>query len=261
LLRYFALKRILPENQKERKELKDKIIKIIIVLLFIIVLTIVIFKIAKKQDVVLQTSSLNKYDKIKTDNPKIIKSEFKQKVKKLTDTIVVLFFKDLSKVYNYKIIDKYYSVKNQNNYDSVLRIIEIFNKKDSLVQKVYPNLKMTPWYFLELNYPLRLSRSFITGKNANYCDTDNYCGEIVVADLNFDGLEDFATPINSGADNGPHYAFYIQNKNTGFEYNNYLTENLTWFPGKINDSLMSFTTSVPFTVYDMQYQTFKYDAI
>jgi hypothetical protein len=224
-------------------------------------LIFVIVRIVKGQEVVLTVSPLKNIENIKMDTSKIIKNEIKQKVKKLTDTTVVLYFKDLSHIYDYKIIDKYCSAKNQNYYDSVLRVIKIFDKKSSLIQKIYPNLQMTPWYFLERNCPLRLSRSYITGKNANYNDMDNYCGEIVVADLNFDGLEDFATPINSGADNGPHYAFYIQNKKNRFEYNSYLTENLTWFPEKINDSLMSFTSSVPCGVYGTWYQTFKYDRI
>jgi hypothetical protein len=221
----------------------------------------IINRIFKKQGVTLMTSTLKNIENIKTDTTKIDKNIIKQNIKELTDTTVVLYFKDLSNVYNYKIIDKYHSAKKQNYYDSVLRVIKIFNKNDSLVQKIYPNLQMTPWYFHEHDWPFRLSRSYITGKNANYNDMDNYCGEIVVADLNFDGLEDFATPINSGVDNGPHYAFYIQNRNNKFEYNKYLTKNLTWFPEKINDSIMSFTSSVPCGVYGTWYRTFKFDTI
>lgn len=220
-----------------------------------------VVRIVKIPDNALTVSTLKNTEKITADTSEVIKNGTNQKTEKLTDTIVVLYFKSLSNIYNYKIIDKYSSVKNQNYYDSVLRIIKIFNKKDSLVQKIYPNLQMTPWYFLEIDDSLRLSRSYITGKNANYNDLDNYCGEIVVADLNFDGLEDFATPINSGVDNGPHYAFYIQNRNNKFEYNNYLTKNVTWFPEKINDSLMSFTSSVPYGVYGTWYRTFKCDTI
>ncbi len=241
--------------------MKTKILKICIISLIIFVLIIISVPFLKKQDSALTVSTFKKYENVKVDSSNIIKNEIKIEIKKQTDTTVVLYFKNLSNIYNYKIIDKYCSVKNPNYFDSVIRIIKIFNKRDSLIQKVYPNLQITPWYFHEFEISLKLSRSYVTGINANYNDMDNYCGEIVVADLNFDGLEDFATPINSGADNGPHYAFYIQNRNNRFVYNRYLTENLIWFPEKINDSLMSFTSSVSCSVYGTCYQTFKYDTI
>lgn len=171
----------------------------------------------------------------------------------------MFFFTDLSYVYNYIIIDKYSRTKNKTYYDIVSRVIKVYTKNDSLIQKIYPDLLMRPWYFDD-NYPSRKSKSFITGKNAHFDDIDNYCGEIVVADLNFDGLEDIATPVNSGADNGPHYAFYIQNQFNKFKLNNYLTENVVWFPEKINDSLMTFTNVIPSGVYYKRYNSYKYDS-
>ncbi|HET6991702.1 MAG TPA: hypothetical protein VFJ43_10280 [Bacteroidia bacterium] len=196
----------------------------------------------------------------KTENPYAAKSNAKQNFKKLTDTTVVLNFKNLSNVYNYRITDKYYCNRNQYHGDSVYRVIKIFNKNDSLIQRIYPNLQMVPWYFFENDMPSALSRSYVTGKNVNADVTDNYCGEIVVADLNFDGLEDFATPVDHGCDNGAHYAFYIQNSNDQFKRNTYLTENVTWFPEEINDSLLMFTNSVPL-MWGIACQTFKYDTL
>ena len=239
--------------------LKALITKIIAALLIIIILMIAVYRFQRNQNDPIKASSINENEKISRTYPEISKSKPKQNAEKLKDTMVILSFKDLSKVYNYKIIDRYYCNNSLNYYDSILRVIKVYNKKDSLIQRIYPNLQMTPWYYYEDKLPLRLSRSFVTGKNANYDDADNYDGEIVIADLNFDGLEDLATPVNSGADNGPHYAFYIQNKNKRFEYNSYLTEHVMWFPEKINDSLMTFTSTVPCTVIGLWYQTFKYD--
>jgi len=241
--------------------LKTKFKILIVILLIITTLIIVKYETSIRKDAFVKTSSIKKIEKIKIDSTKNIESISKQDTKKLIDTTVVLYFNDLSNVYNYKIIDKYYCVNSHNYHDSVSRVIKIFNKKDSLIQIIRPNLKMTPWYFLELSVPLKKSRSYVTGKNVNYKDMDNYCGEIVVADLNFDGLEDFATPIDQGADNGPHYAYYIQNKKNRFLFNKYLTENLIWFPEKINDSLMTFTNEIPCTIYGLNYNTFKYDSI
>ncbi len=203
--------------------------------------------------------SKSNQDSIKIGIPEITKTDSNQNVKKLKDSTVVLLFKDLSNVYNYKIIDIHHGIENQYHYDSVSRLIKIFNKNDSLIQKIPIHIKMGPSYPNARLPQLRPSRSYITGKNMHFDDVDNYCGEIVVADLNFDGLEDFATPTSSGTDNGPHYSFYVQDTHHRFKLNRYLTDNVTWFPEKIVDSLRIFTTDVPCTVEGTMFQTFKYD--
>ncbi len=196
---------------------------------------------------------------IDTFNLNNCKTEYYKEVK-LKDSTIVFYFKDLSYSYNYELIDKYYNI-NRNDYtDSILRIIKIFDKKDSIIQKIYINIQLMPWYFFDKDIEY-ISRSYITKKNTKLKTWDNYCGEIVIADLNFDGLEDFATVVGYGIDNGSHYKFYIQTNNNKFEYNSYLTENVVWFPEKINDSLMSFTSSVPCFINGLWCQTFKYDTI
>lgn len=240
--------------------MKPKLIIIFSLFLSVTALIIIKFKSIVDRDIVIIKPTIKQSDSTKIDSFKDMTTELVIKTIKLLDTTVVLSFNDLSNKYNYKIIDKYYCANSQKDYDSVSRVINIINKKDSIVQEIHPNLQMSPWYFHMDEDHLRLSRSYITMKNANYKDMDNYCGEIVVADLNFDGLEDFATPIDQGVDNGPHYAFYIQNKNYKFEINNYLTDNVIWFPEKINDSLMTFTNVIPCTIYGLNYNTFKYNS-
>lgn len=244
----------------QKINLKTKKIIIFTLLLIVTALIVIKFKSSLDQDIVIITPTIRQSDSFKIDSFKNMTTELAFKSKKLLDTTVVLSFNDLSNKYNYKITDQYYCVNSQWDYDSVSRVINIFNKKDSIVQEIHPNLRMSPWYFHMNEVHLRLSRSYITMKNANYKDMDNYSGEIVVADLNFDGLEDFATPIDQGVDNGPHYAFYIQNKNYRFEINNYLTDNVIWFPEKINNSLMTFTNMIPCTIYGLNYNTFKYNS-
>lgn len=191
--------------------------------------------------------------------PPQLKDEKPSKIVK--DTIVRFFFADLSEVYNYKLVDYFYARNVKHYYDSVVRKISIYSKDDSLIKRI--NIGQLehgcPWYLGDKK--LRTSRSFITGKNAFYDDVDNYCGEIVIADLNFDGLEDFATTIGSGADNGPHYAFYIQKEAGKFECNNFLTKEVVWFPEVFNDSLNTFKTIVPFGCCALRHHTIKYDSI
>jgi len=182
-----------------------------------------------------------------------------QTIQNPRDTNVVMYFKNLSNVYNYKIIDKGFSHGRARYFDSARRVIKIYSKTDSLIQKIYPTLDDIPIYFYSKKGSLgKLSRSYITGQNAQSESGDDYFGELVVADFNFDGLEDFATAIGHGADNGSHYAYYIQNENHRFEYNAYLTENVIWFPQEINDSLKTFTTLVPWTMVGLCHKTFKY---
>jgi hypothetical protein len=174
------------------------------------------------------------------------------------DTNVVIYFKDLSNVYNYKIIDKGFN-HHRSFFDSVYRVIKIYNKADSLTQRIIPTFEEAPAYLFERYPEAKPARSYMTNKNTKNGGHDDYFGELVVADLNFDGLEDFATYRGHGADNGAHYAYYFQNKKHRFEYNSYLTENMIWFPAKINDSLKTLTTIVPAGMFGVEYTTFKYN--
>ena len=175
----------------------------------------------------------------------------------INDSIVRFYFTDLSNIYNYELID-YYKTNNHKYFDTVLRKINIFTKDSLLMQTIIPDLKIFPWYFNDNATNLKIQRSYITGVNANYDDVDNYCGEIVVADFNFDGLEDFASPMNSGVDNGPHYAYYIQTKQNNFQFNKYLTENVIWFPEYFNNKNLTFTNLVLTNAIGEHYTTYKY---
>lgn|GEM_PF-1347229 len=234
---------------------------IFILLIIIAVLIVAICIITVKTNIFPGTADTENTKNLKSDSDNLIENTSKnKKQKKLADTSVVLFFNDLSNKYNYRITDRYHCNGGARYYDSIARVISVFDKNGSLIQTIHPALRISPWYFND-QYALKISRSFITGKNANYKDIDNYCGEIVVADLNFDGLEDFATPVDQGADNGPHYAFYIQDKNNRFILNSYLTEKVIWFPEKFNDSLMTMTSVIPCTIYGLKHITHQYDTI
>lgn len=191
----------------------------------------------------------------------ILKIEEKT-VKKLNDTTLYLYFDELSDVYNYRIIDKFYANNSSRNYDSLVRIIKVFEKNDSLIQTIIPKLYLNAdWYYFDREKPKKLVRSYITGENTQTKVVNNYMAHLIIADLNFDGLEDFATPIDHGADNGPHHAFYIQQKSGKFRYNQYLSNELIWFPEKFNDSLKTFTRIMAAGAWGIGYTTFKYDTI
>lgn len=227
-------------------------------LLLLYVFLFIFFSECKKNKTVFKASFLYIKESNITNNNIIAKYKYYKNTPKIYDTINVLYFSDLSYLYNYKIIDKFYT-SNNRTYDTIIRYIKIYNKSDSLLQNIIPHLNITPCYFND-ELGVSISRSFITKKNVKYKGYDNYRGEIIIADLNFDGLEDLATPVGTGCDNGPHYAFYIQSVNNKFELNKYLTENMIWFPDYIKDSLFTLTTLVS-TNAGNYYQTFKFDTI
>ena len=72
--------------------------------------------------------------------------------------------------------------------------------------------------------------SFTTSFNSNRQIADNYFGDMVVADFNFDNLDDIAIINDYGGNGGPLYSYYIQNDDKKFILDSYLTDSVTYFP-------------------------------
>ena len=98
------------------------------------------------------------------------------------------------------------------------------------------------------------SRSYITGFNKNEEAMDGMYGDLVVADFNFDGKEDFAIARDIGFTE--FYNFYLQ-QNNHFEISDFLTTNLRGFPSldTINKTL---TTSNATGVDGLETQVFQF---
>jgi|GraSoiStandDraft_1057264.scaffolds.fasta_scaffold194696_2 hypothetical protein len=84
-------------------------------------------------------------------------------------------------------------------------------------------------------------RSYSTGLHSKVEVLDNDYGDLVVADFNFDGKEDFAVIRESGVTQGPLYSFYIQSVAGIFNYDKYLSETIVYFP-EINRKKRTLTT-------------------
>jgi len=76
--------------------------------------------------------------------------------------------------------------------------------------------------------------SFTTSFNANRQISDNYFGDMVVADFNFDNLDDIAIINDYGGNGGPLYSYFIQNNDKRFILDSYLTDSVTYFPSVID---------------------------
>lgn len=77
-------------------------------------------------------------------------------------------------------------------------------------------------------------RSYVTGLNVNLKVTDNDFGDIVVADVNFDGLEDIVIKKGWEGNAGPTYKFFLQQNDSTFSESGYLSNEVEFFPIKID---------------------------
>jgi len=132
----------------------------------------------------------------------------------------------------------------------------IFNKSKRLIQKI----SFTAGILFDSAYKdNKNSRSYITGKNKNADASDYDFGDLIIADLNFDGKEDVVVKRDSGGNGGPFYNFYIQGNNGRFYKENYLTTYVGSFPAYIEPKKKTITTQIHANVSQEGKKTFKYD--
>ncbi|HLP10716.1 MAG TPA: hypothetical protein VK177_02230 [Flavobacteriales bacterium] len=107
-------------------------------------------------------------------------------------------------------------------------------------------------------YSSAKSRSYSTGYNQNQQVLENYYGDLVVADLNFDGKEDVAF-LYERANGGEIYEYYVQTGTT-FKREPYLSDSITYFPHSINaqnKTLTTLTRSGAFYIAEATYRLKK----
>jgi hypothetical protein len=95
------------------------------------------------------------------------------------------------------------------------------------------------------------ARSYTTGVNLDKPIINNDYGDLIVADFNFDGLEDIAIKRYSSSKGIPKYRFYLQTKDQKFEADNFLTYQMSFFP--VID-IASKTLTVNVCEYIMKYR-------
>jgi hypothetical protein len=151
-----------------------------------------------------------------------------QKVK--VDSMVVKhhLYKNLSYTYNYN-LSFYTNYTNREEYDHHW-IIEVFDKKSGLkTDSIYQGIGMFSSEFQNFDEV----RSYVTGVNKNKESSDNYYGDLVIADLNFDNLEDIIITNDIGGNGGTSYVYYTQNDSGKFIRDAFLTDSMLYFPTRI----------------------------
>lgn len=102
-------------------------------------------------------------------------------------------------------------------------------------------------------------RSYSTGINKKKEVHDNDYGNLIIADLNFDGREDFAVKNDSGGNGGPFYSYYLQDAKGTFKLDKFLTESMVFFPDTINNKNKTLVTSVHANTMQLEETTYQLD--
>jgi hypothetical protein len=161
-------------------------------------------------------------------------------------------YSNLSYTYIYKIT----VVKGSDDYDCQLRLY-VFKRDGKQLQEI--DVDAGSLYDSDAFKSNKNSRSYITGKGRNVPVEDFDFGDLIIADLNFDGKEDIAVKSGLSADAGPYYAFYTQRNDGCFYADNYLTNYVASFPKYINAKAKTVTTQIQTTYSPTGKKTFKYD--
>lgn len=101
--------------------------------------------------------------------------------------------------------------------------------------------------------------SYTTGFNKNRKIADNDYGDLVVADFNFDGREDLAVKKEEGGNGGPLYNYYLQDKDAKFVINDFLSNEMTFFPAEINAKRRTLMTLVHANAYQVSETIYRLD--
>ena len=128
------------------------------------------------------------------------------------------------------------------NNDSCIVTVAI---KDKESYKTKESIRITSMFLFDKVFKSCESvRSYQTHVNDTIQAVDNDYGDLIVADFNFDGLDDFAIIKDSGGNAGVLYNFYTQSKNGRFYLDKFLTDKMEFFPTRINVNEKTLVTYV-----------------
>lgn len=118
--------------------------------------------------------------------------------------------------------------------------IEIFKNNKPKQNIIFaPNF----WTFTEDSFKINQINYFKNGLKIQE-GIENY-HNLIIADFNFDNLEDFAILYDSGGNGGPVYSYYFQDKMGKFNLNDKFPLNQGPFPKNINNTNHTLTISLP----------------
>jgi len=151
-----------------------------------------------------------------------------------------------------------YSDTTEHHDSCVLKVLI----KEKQTKVVVDSMLITSLFYLDDTFANCDSvMSFTTKFNAQRQVVDNYFGDMVVADLNFDNKDDIAIINDYGGNGGTFYSYYIQGDNKKFTLDSYLTDSVTYFPSIIDKTKQRLITYVHASAYSVSEQIYKYDKL
>jgi hypothetical protein len=148
-------------------------------------------------------------------------------------------FKNLSRQFNVELnISRF--IEGDHLHDSCIARAILFDKKSKhILDSVFvTSLFFYRNYFNNAHHAVSYSTRVHVFKQI----VDNYAGDLIVDDLNFDGRDDVVMINDMGGNNGPFYSYFIQQADQKFILDKYLTDSVTYFPAEINRKRKTLTT-------------------
>jgi hypothetical protein len=174
-------------------------------------------------------------NKLHLNNVKKAKCEEEDKPKGLQCKI-----KNLSKIYDFKISGTDFENKDKNTNPLIAEISIIQKSDPTKIQKI--RFEPSSWVMFT-DVPCDAISYFKNEKNIKE-SIDNH-HNFIIADYNFDGLEDFAYIWDTGGNGGALYSFYFQdNKGDFLEAEDFPMQNGP-FPTELNTISKTITISGP----------------
>lgn len=145
---------------------------------------------------------------------------------------------NLSKVFDFDVMLISKDEKELGNVEITIKIFDKWKRVKVQTIKIESEFILKSESFKECsNNKKYLANTYLES-------TENDFGDLIVADLNFDGKEDIAIKREEGGNGGPLYNFYIQSKNQQFILDIYLTKKVCYFPNYIDSKLKSLQINV-----------------
>lgn len=147
-------------------------------------------------------------------------------------------------------------LKDKNTLGKAEIIVKVIDKRTEVETQT---IKFASDFILK-------SESFIQNRNNRYypanvtiVSNENDCGDLIVADLNFDGREDLALKREEGGNGGPRYNYYLQTQSRNFIFDEYLTNEMSYFPDFINSQENTLHVTVRVDSRSVEGITYKYE--
>jgi hypothetical protein len=174
----------------------------------------------------------------KVESTKVISTQ--KKVTKGTAISIYRWHRNLSKEFD---IELNFQWSGQQQYDDTSQVrLHLWDKSGSRILDSI--LLTTGYYFNSVFTDSNKVSSYSTKVHFEEEGWDNHFGDIVIADINFDGKDDIAIMKDGASNGGATYIFYTQEEKCSFSLNSYLTDTMRSFPSKIDKANRQLTTLV-----------------